>query len=152
MINILTERVIRTSLHGGDTPKLRLPEVYEALASDVVEGFPAVQRHQQHAWHAFLAQLGTIATEKRNRGEPPIAAAEWLQNLQALTEGNGGDEAWELVVDNEQKPAFLQPPAPNGLTEYRRRVRCPDTLDVLVTANITTSNRTSPVRRAPTTG
>ena len=135
MFNILTDGLIRTRLEGRGTLTLSLPEVYEALGADQVTGFPALRRHQDHAWHAFLAQLGAIATERSGRAAPARSARDWRRNLRKLTDGAGEDEAWELVQPDESKPGFLQPGMPLGARPYKRRIPCPDDLDILVTAN-----------------
>ena len=134
MFNILTDGLIRTTLEGRGTTALSLPDVYEALGADQVTAFPALRRHQHHAWHAFLAQLGTIATQRSGRPTPARSAQEWRSNLRRLTNGAGEDEAWELVQPDESKPAFLQPAMPEGAPPYKRPIRCPDDLDMLVTA------------------
>ena len=76
MFNLLNEPLIRTRLDDGATTALSLPEVYEELAADRVQAFPALRPHQRHAWHAFLAQLGVLATRRRG-GPPPRTAFGW---------------------------------------------------------------------------
>ena len=134
MLNILNEPVIRTTLTRGDTVELSLPEVYEAMGADAVTGFPGLRRHQEHGWHALLAQLGAIASHSAGRNMLPAGAAGWRRALSRLTGGADGSHAWELVESDVHKSAFLQPAATPGMETYRRRVPCPDDLDVLVTA------------------
>ncbi len=134
MFNLLNEPLIRTRLDDGATEAMSLPEVYAALAADRVQAFPALRPHQRHAWHAFLAQLGVLATRRRGGPPPPRTAFGWRKALRALTPETFDDEPWRLVVADPGRPAFLQCPAPNGLAAYRGRVTTPDDLDVLVTA------------------
>lgn len=134
MLNILNERVIRTTLTRGDTARLSLPQVYDAMAADAVAGFPGLRRHQEHAWHALLAQLGAIASHAGGRDRVPTGAAGWHKALSRLTGGADGAHAWNLIEPDVHKCAFLQPAASPGMETYRRRVPCPDDLDVLVTA------------------
>lgn len=132
MFNLLNEPLIRTRLDDGATEALSLPEVYAALAADRVRAFPALRPHQRHAWHAFLAQLGVLATRRGGEAAPPRTAFGWREALRALTPEAVDDEPWRLVVADPGRPAFLQCPAPNGLDAYRGRVGTPDDLDVLV--------------------
>lgn len=132
MFNLLNEPLIRTRLDDGATKALSLPEAYEELAADRVQAFPALRPHQRHAWHAFLAQLGVLATRRQGGTTPPRTAFGWRKALRALTPESVDDEPWRLVVADPERPAFLQCPAPNGLGAYRGRVGTPDDLDVLV--------------------
>ena len=135
MLNILTEPLIRMDTAGGRLAA-SLPEVYVALMSDGVDAFPALRPHQRHAWHAFLAQLGAMATHRAGRPEPPDDAAEWRRIIRALTPDFPDDEPWQLVVDDITRPAFMQPPARSAdrLADYKTRVATPDQLDMLVTS------------------
>ena len=135
MLNILTEPLIRMDTAGGRLAG-SLPEVYVALMSDGVDAFPSLRPHQRHAWHAFLAQLGAMATHRAGRPEPPDDAAEWRRIIRALTPDFPDDEPWQLVVDDITRPAFMQPPARSAdrLADYKTRVATPDQLDMLVTS------------------
>ena len=113
---------------------MSLPDVYGVLAADAVASFPALRPHQRHAWHAFLAQLGVIATHRSGVAVAPRKAGEWLALLRELTAEFGDDEPWRLIVDDPARPAFMQCPATTALGQYRRLVATPDDLDVLVTA------------------
>ena len=134
MKNLLADPLIRVRLADDTTPAMSLPEVYEALAADRVVAFPALRRHQRHAWHAFLAQLGVIAVQRVGATAPPRTAAEWCAVLQNLTPEFSDDEPWRLIVDDPTQPAFMQCPVPDGFGQYRGRVAAPDDLDILVTA------------------
>ncbi|WP_022835509.1 hypothetical protein [Salisaeta longa] len=84
-----------------------LPRIYALLQADAVESFAKLQAHQKQAWHCFLAQLGAIATENRDL---PETEAGWREALAALTV----PEAWNLYTEDLSKPAFMQPPVPEG--------------------------------------
>ena len=133
-MNLLNDRLIRTRLSDGEIEIQSLPEAYAAMSLDRVAAFPALRPHQRHAWHAFLAQLATIAMHRANTSVPPQTSAEWQTLLRNLTPEYADDEPWCLIVEDPKQPAFIQCPAPNGLDDYRGRVMTPDDLDVLVTS------------------
>lgn len=132
-VNLLTDPTL--TLAGGE--RVSLPGLFAALAAGRVRGFPALRPHQRPAWHMFLVQLGALALW-RNRSEVwspsdlPADPAFWTAALRALTMDHRDDSPWRLVVDDEAKPAFLQPPAPSGLSWST--VETADALDLLITA------------------
>ena len=133
-MNLLNDRLIRTRLPDGTIEIQSLPKVYEAMVLDRVAAFPALRPHQRHAWHAFLAQLATIAMHRTDTSVPPQTSAEWQTLLHNLTPEYTDDEPWCLIVEDPTRPAFMQCPSLNGLDDYRGRVTTPDDLDVLVTS------------------
>ena len=133
-MNLLTERLIRTRMTDGEVEIKSLPGVYAAMAQDHITAFPALRPHQRHAWHAFLAQLATIAMHRANTSVPPQTSEEWQTLLRGLTPDYTDDEPWCLIVEDPTRPAFMQCPSLNGLDDYRGRVTTPDDLDVLVTS------------------
>ena len=149
MHNLLEEPLIRVRLTDGTATDMSLPAVYDAMSLDRVSAFPSLRPHQRHAWHAFLAQLGTVALHRAGHDTPPSTRLDWRALLRSLTQGFGNDEPWRLIVDNPTRPAFMQPPAPNGVDDYRRRVATPDDLDVLVTAKNHDVKRTVAATNAP---
>lgn len=134
MFDLLTDHLIRVDRRNGDRDTISLPEVYEALMADDVTGFPALRPHQRHAWHAFLAQLGTVALLEFGRDEPPHGAGQWHRLLAQLTGHFPDSQPWHLVVDDPTEPAFLQCPAPDGMAAFKKVKTAPDDLDLLVTA------------------
>lgn len=134
MHNLLTDPLIRVQSAAGETAAMSLPEIFEAASTHEVAAFPALRPHQRHAWHAFLAQLGTIAVQRAGLAELPRAASEWRTFLRGLTPDFDEDEPWQLIVDDPVQPAFMQCPAGEALSQYRRRVATPDDLDLLVTS------------------
>ena len=148
MHNLLEDALISVSLANGSTDRLSLPEVYAAMAADRVTAFPALRSHQRHAWHAFLAQLGAISLHRAGRVAPPVAASEWRQLLRGMTTGFDDDEPWRLIVDDPERPAFMQCPSP-GLEDYRSAETTPDDLDILYTGRNHQPKRTVAVRYEP---
>ncbi len=132
--NLLADPLIRVHLLDGTSAAMSLPEVYGVLAVDRVASFPALRPHQRHAWHAFLAQLGVIAMHGSGVAAPPRKAGEWRTLFRELTAEFSDDEPWQLIVDDPERPAFMQCPASTTLGQYRGRVATPDDLDILVTA------------------
>ena len=150
MHNLLVDPLIRARLHqGGRTAHLSLPEVYAALVADRIAAFPALRPHQRHAWHAFLCQLGVVALHRASLRDAVASADEWLTLLRATTTGFADDQPWRLVVDDPGQPAFMQPPSPHGLAEYRKWKESPDDLDILVSAKNHEIKQTTAVQAAP---
>ena len=85
----------------------------------------------------FLVQLGALAlwrhrSEAWSPGDLPTDPAFWITALRTLTANHPDDAPWRLVVDDDAKPAFLQPPAAAGLKWSV--VETADKLDMLITA------------------
>lgn len=130
--NLIASPVIRAEI-GGEPRFLTLPELLAALMRDEVAAFPGLRPHQRHAWHMFLAQLGAIALHRADQRQGPVEAADWADLLLNLTDG--AEEPWSLVVADLSKPAFLQPPVPEGnLAALKNAIPTPDALDVLITS------------------
>ncbi len=132
-VNLLTDPIL--TLAGGE--RVSLPGLFAALASRRARGFAALRAHQRPAWHMFLVQLAALALwhakrAARRPSEVPADPASWAAALRALTANHPDDAPWRLVVDDDAKPAFLQPPAPPGLKWTT--VHTPDELDVLITS------------------
>ena len=134
MHDILNEDLIRTTNREGTVEQRSLPDVYEALAADEVIGFPALRAHQRHAWHAFLAQLGTMAVHRAKLQTAPTDAGTWRSLLRGLTPDHPENEPWHLIVTEPGKPAFLQTPPGDLVHEYTKTVETPDAIDVLVSS------------------
>lgn len=99
-------------------------------------GFVDLQTYQRPPWHFFLAQVMSLAARDAGWGEFPLEATTWTSALTALT---GGDEhAWCMVVADVSKPAFMQPPIPEGSLEdagyLKTEVPTADDLDMLITS------------------
>ena len=149
MHNLIEEPVIRVRLTDATTRPMSLPAVYDAMSEQRVSSFPALRPHQRHAWHAFLAQLGTVALYHAGHEELPSTGLDWSALLRNLTPAFGNDEPWCLIVEDPAHPAFMQCPAPNGFDAYRGRTETPDDLDILVTSKNHDVKRTVAAANAP---
>ena len=137
--NLLLDPLIRVR-RNGTTQALSLPEVLAALAADEVDDFPALRPHQRHPWHAFLCQLAVMAAEEGGEDRLDLSPGRWRELLRRLTPGFPEDEPWRLCVADLSRPAFLQPPVPEGtLNDFTGMGKLDKTsalsLDVLVCAN-----------------
>lgn len=132
--DLLDEAAFRVRLAGGTHAVLTLPGVLAALGGGAeVESFTSLQAHQTHPWHAFLVQLAAIALHRAGESSPALSEAAWKERLLALTEG--AHEPWCLVAGDLAKPAFMQPPVPEGtLAEFKQQADRADEVDVLITA------------------
>ena len=134
-MNVLIDSML--TLAGGQ--RVSLAGLFAGLAAGDVRGFPALRPHQRPAWHMFLVQLGALALW-RHRAEVwspedlPTDPKFWTVALRALTADYPDDAPWRLVVDDDAKPAFLQPPAPPGLRWKWSVVETADALDMLITS------------------
>ena len=129
--NLLEHPLIRTRL-ADRTTVLTLPAVFAASLRREVLGFPALRPHQRHAWHAFLVQIGTLALLGVGQNTLPDDEASWVSLLRGLTPGHDDDAPWSLVAPLD-RPALLQPPAPDGTAGWKPR-ETPDAADMLITA------------------
>lgn len=133
--NLLTEALISVRTTDDSIEWCSLPELYVLAAGDRIADFPALRAHQAPAWHMFLVQLAVLAALESG-GELPRTADDWRKALRKLAPGYDRDEPWSLCVSDWQKPAFLQPPIEKegSRVDYKRDIKTPDTLDVLVTS------------------
>ncbi len=131
---LLADPLLSVRNDAGERLEVTLPELLAHLGrGDELEPL-ALRPHQQHAWHAFLVQVGALAAN--HAGERSLAwpAETWRRALLELA-GEGGEAAWSLVVEDLALPAFFQPPVPEGsLAGFRNLVKDPDGLDVVITA------------------
>jgi CRISPR system Cascade subunit CasA len=126
--------MIRVIDSAGKLALLSLPEVFAALSVDLVSSFPALRPHQAPAWHAFLVQVAAMGAEVLGLDEPPgDDPAAWAALLRALTPEYKDDEPWRLVAPLD-RPAFFQPPVPEGNLNGFGTVEAPDALDLLITS------------------
>ncbi len=127
-MNLLTDPVL--TLSGGN--QASLPALFAAMARGEVRDFPVLRPHQRPAWHMFLVQLGALSLWAADINELPKDAEEWASALRGLTPNHTDDAPWRLIVDEWDKPAFLQPPDPGSLKWSQ--VETPDALDLLITS------------------
>ncbi|MBI5517948.1 MAG: type I-E CRISPR-associated protein Cse1/CasA [Deltaproteobacteria bacterium] len=131
LFDILTEDVFTVEDLAGTRAKLSLPGVLARLGAGTDTEFCALQAHQQHPWFAFLVQVAALALHRAGETSPAQSEARWRELLLALT--NGAREPWCLVVPDLSKPAFFQPPVPEGkLDDFQDPNPCPDTRDVVI--------------------
>ena len=128
-MNLLTDPLFSVP----DGTRLSLAEVFAAMARGEIKAFSALRPHQRPAWHMFLVQLAVLALWKSEQDEPPTDPNGWVAALRLLTPNHEDDAPWTLVVRDERKPAFLQPPAPDQPLKWLP-VRTPDALDMLITS------------------
>lgn len=135
MLSLCEEPLIRVENKDGQRETLTLPGVLAALGEDRIASFIALRPHQRHPWHAFLVQVSILALGHVGGDPEPFDEAGWAAALRALTPSFSQDEPWSLIVEDLAKPAFLQPPVPEGtLDPFRNTFDMPDSLDMLVTA------------------
>ncbi len=134
--NLLTEPLIRVNTRPEGSRRATLPEVLAFLsAGDHVLGFPGLAPHQVQAWYCFLVQVAALALLDAGQGGLSDDPGTWTERLRGLTRAYPADEPWTLVVPDVRRPAFFQPPVPEGdLQGFTGPVRHPDSVDVLVTA------------------
>lgn len=124
MANLLFDPLISTQ-----DGRFCLPGALAALARGGVRRWPGLRPHQRPAWHMFLVQLAALALYRASLDTPPETEEAWRELLLGLT---GDDQRpWALAGPDDQ-PAFLQPPAPPGLSWTR--VETPDGIDMLIRA------------------
>jgi len=128
-LNLLTTPFLHTSPKGPVT----LPGLLALLVRDEVESYPALRPHQVPAWHMFLVQLAALALHRAGVSDLPDTEAVWTQALRGLTPKFPDDEPWCLVVKDKSKPAFMQPPVPDGVS-LGNVTSTPDALDLLITS------------------
>ncbi|MBZ0116868.1 MAG: type I-E CRISPR-associated protein Cse1/CasA [Sandaracinaceae bacterium] len=87
--------------------------------------------HQQHVMHALIVQLAALVCARSGNARLDRDEGEWREALRALA---GCDEAFHLVVADLSKPAFMQPPVPDGALDKWSAIDTPDALDILLTA------------------
>lgn len=121
--------LLHDSLVSTQKQRLTLPGVLVALARGDVRRWPGLRPHQRPAWHMFLVQLAALALHHAGLDAPPETEAEWRDLLLGLTDGD--PQPWALTGPDD-RPAFLQPPAPPGLAWTR--IETPDGIDMLITA------------------
>ena len=125
LVDLLEAPIFRTIPAGYHN----LPGLMAAMARDEIRSFLAQRPHQRPAWHMFLVQLAALAIWTDRREDLPETETEWRALLLALTAGDA--RPWALT-GRDDKPAFMQPPAPVGL--IWKPVETPDALDLLITS------------------
>ncbi|MCS6997385.1 MAG: type I-E CRISPR-associated protein Cse1/CasA [Casimicrobiaceae bacterium] len=145
MHDLLCDPLLGVETRHGRKP-MSLPELFSALSAGAVMGYTGLRAHQADPWHVFLVQLAASIQAREPTETLPTDAAYWRNGLLHLADGVA--EAWQLVVEDVTKPAFLQHPwtswesdaesygvkLSRGKPILDPKARTPDELDVLVTA------------------
>jgi len=132
--SLLDEPLIRARLaRGGQPVRYTLPGLFVALTQDEVRDFPVLRPHQRHPWHAFTVQLAAMALHRTGEAQPFATEQAWKEALLTLTPEHPDGSAWCLISPHD-KPAFMQPPVPDGVVTHWKTLRAPDELDMLVTS------------------
>ncbi|WP_037412855.1 hypothetical protein [Silanimonas lenta] len=139
--------LLHDPLIGVRTPagvqRLSLPGLLAALSAGQVDGYTGLRAHQADPWHVFLVQLAASIQARRPTDALPTDATYWREGLLDLADGI--PEAWQLVVEDVTKPAFMQHPyCPKA--SYKPCAYAPDELDVLFTSK---SHDVKPAKVAP---
>lgn len=137
LYNLLDEPLLRIEDDHAHRDNVTLPGLLARLSQGKPTTLAALQAHQQHPVHAFLVQLAAIALPRAGEGEIAHDEATWRQLLlDAAKQDGAGPEAFTLIVGDLTKPAFLQPPVPEGkLGALKNEHDRPSSeLDVLITA------------------
>ncbi len=135
--NLLDEPLLGVEDNDDHRGKVTLPGLLARLSHGVPTTLTAVQAHQQHPVHAFLVQLAALALVRADNAQIAHGEAAWrVLLLQAARADGAGAEAFTLVVGDLGKPAFLQPPVPEGtlLGLKNEHTRLGSEFDVLVTS------------------
>ena len=127
-MNLITDPVF--TLPGGE--KASFPALFAAMVEGDVPTFPALRPHQRPAWHMLLVQLGALALWRAGCERLPRDEGRWRDALRATTPDHPDDAPWRLVVEQRERPAFMQPPDPGGLKWSNAQT--PDALDMLITS------------------
>ncbi len=102
MHDLLDDRLLTS-----EGKRLTLPAVLTRLSTRQSVRFDRVRPHQLQGWYAWLVQVAALASEKEAL---PQDEATWKAALLSLAEPS----AWQLVASDVNKPAFMQPPIPEG--------------------------------------
>jgi CRISPR system Cascade subunit CasA len=131
--NLLEDDVLGVRTGAARLRGVSLPTLLSAMARSEDVEFTALRPHQRHAWHAFLVQLGALVMARLEARDMPTQETAWQEGLRDLA--GGTSDPWSLLVEDLSRPAFLQPPVPEGtLAGFKNQTAFPDEIDVLVTA------------------
>ncbi|MDD2202420.1 MAG: type I-E CRISPR-associated protein Cse1/CasA [Firmicutes bacterium] len=131
-MNLLTDPLLRVRTEQ-DLEYLNLPALLARLGKNEVSHLVGIQRHQHDPFHVFLCYLAGAVLARDGSSNPVQSEDFWREGLLRLA-GNAGYEAWQLVSDDDSRPAFMQPPLPGDKRKPTSRMNTPDELDLLLTA------------------
>lgn len=132
-IDLLERPVFSVSDADGNHSVVSLAELLARLSNEQATELAQLMPHQQHVMHAFVVQLMALVAARGGLEPSSLSrtAEGWRDALRQLA---GSAEAFQLVVKDLSKPAFLQPPVMDGSLDKFKDVSTPDSLDVLVLA------------------
>jgi CRISPR system Cascade subunit CasA len=134
MHDLLHDPLIGVRTASGPT-RLSLPDLLASLSSGAVVEHTGLRAHQSDPWHVFLVQIAASVMARQPAGAAlPVDTAAWRAGLLDLADGQAS--AWQLVVEDVTRPAFMQHPLRVAveLAQFKPKASTPDELDVLVTA------------------
>ncbi|MEZ5936184.1 MAG: type I-E CRISPR-associated protein Cse1/CasA [Alphaproteobacteria bacterium] len=135
MMNLLTDHLLPARTPDGAIISCDLPGLLASYVDDGIVDLPFLRRHQEASWHCFLVQLAALALHRAGEADIPDSADVWRSLLRRLTADWPDDEPWRLVVDDVERPAFMQPPVLMGAGDpHKAPVDTADDPDVLVTS------------------
>lgn len=131
--NLLDDAVFTMS-SGRGVERLCLPEAMSRLSTGDEElRFGRLMPHQEHIWHVFVVQLAALVAHREGLNANELLAKDTSFWTRALRDLAGGDEAWTLFVEDLSKPAFMQPPVPEGnLNGFKGSCNSPSDLDTII--------------------
>ena len=112
-IDLLERPVFSVSDADGNHSVVSLAELLARLSNEQATELAQLMPHQQHVMHAFVVQLMALVAARGGLEPSSLSrtAEGWRDALRQLA---GSAEAFQLVVKDLSKPAFLQPPVMNG--------------------------------------
>lgn len=134
MHDLLSDPLIGIRTVAGDS-RVSLPELLARLSGGEPLDYTGLRSHQADPWHVFLVQIAaSVMARDSAHTTLPADVAFWRAGLIEL--GGGLESAWQLVVEDVTKPAFMQHPleSNDALGAFKLKALTPDELDVLVTA------------------
>lgn len=133
-MNLLNDPLLRVETVRG-LEHLNLPSLLVCLGNNEVNRYIGLQRHQHDAFHVFLSYLASMVLVRGDESDCVQGEQYWRDHLFKLA-SDAGSDAWELVVDDPAKPAFMQPPLVPGSWKAKKenQVYAADKLDMLFTS------------------
>ena len=132
--NLLTTPLLTVKDAAGRNQAHSLPGLLAALGRGEVDSLVRAHRHQIDPIHIFLCYLAAVTLARIGKLDLAHDEAFWAERLRVLTEG--ADDAWCVVVDDPQRPAFMQPPVASAeqAGKLDPKAETPDEFDVLQAA------------------
>lgn len=131
-MNLLTDPLFRAVTEKG-MKHLSLPALLACLGKNGVSRLVGILRHQHDAFHVFLCYLAGVVLARDSSSDPAQNEDFWREGLLRLA-GSAGYDAWQLISDDDSKPAFMQAPLSGDRRKPSSIMTTPDQLDLLLTA------------------